>query len=407
MKRDNLYDAAFRYKKAGLWKKLWDSDVFAIKLKSGEIGYISIMGKNGEYNALGLYIGAEGFGSYRIMANMGGPTGSPFKDHELLLQQRCLQAALETKEDLMPEELDEVRAYAKKNDIKLAGKNAYPQFIKYEPGYHPWKVQTKEDSDALYEAMVAASLLAEVLKTTSPESIGIISIKQDTKEVPLFEVKGENLVSLGFTPLPGDLEVHYDPVTAENEIALAAVKKLPQKGIWETELLRMMEPVQNSKDETPYYPMLLLVVENKSGYMLPVPLVDHAEKRPQEVLQAYAKAWKSQGCYPKEVRCRDERTYALLKDFSEKTGVKVSIYKKEMAALDEAEYALLDHSLGEDEDEIVDQMTEVIDAILSMDKNELKMMPKPLLEELKMMTQHDIFPKDIAEELARKLKGIW
>lgn len=60
----------------------------------------------------------------------------------------------------------------------------------------------------------------------------------------------------------------YDPVIVENQIALAAVKKLPRKSIWETELLCMMEPVQNSPEETPYYPMLLLVVESKSGHML-------------------------------------------------------------------------------------------------------------------------------------------
>lgn len=93
MTRNDLYDMAFRYKKAGIWKKLWDSEVFAIKLKNGEFGYISIMGQNGEYNALGLYIGEAGFGSYRILADMGGPTGNPFKDHELMLQQRSLQAA--------------------------------------------------------------------------------------------------------------------------------------------------------------------------------------------------------------------------------------------------------------------------------------------------------------------------
>ena len=36
MTRDKLYEVAFRYKKAGLWKKLWDNDVFAIKLKRGK-----------------------------------------------------------------------------------------------------------------------------------------------------------------------------------------------------------------------------------------------------------------------------------------------------------------------------------------------------------------------------------
>lgn len=58
----------------------------------------------------------------------------------------------------------------------------------------------------------------------------------------------------------------------------------------------MMEPVQNSLEETPYYPMALIVVESKSGYLLPVPLVDHAEKKPEEVLQAFANSWKRQGC---------------------------------------------------------------------------------------------------------------
>ncbi len=106
MTRNDLYDVAFRYKKAGLWKKLWDSEVFAIKLKNGEIGYVSIMGKN-----------------------------------------------------------------------------AYPQFIKYEPGYYPWKVQTKEDIDALYEAILASCLLADVLRTTTPETIGIISIDIFPKDI--------------------------------------------------------------------------------------------------------------------------------------------------------------------------------------------------------------------------------
>ena len=47
MNRDKLYDAAFRYKKAKIWNKLWDTEVYALRLKSGEIGYISIMDNGG------------------------------------------------------------------------------------------------------------------------------------------------------------------------------------------------------------------------------------------------------------------------------------------------------------------------------------------------------------------------
>lgn len=406
MTRDKLYDAAFRYKKAGLWKKLWDNEVFAIRLKNGETGYISIMGKSGEYCALGLYIGEEGFGSYRILANMGEYTANTFRNHEMLLQQRCLQATFVGKDELMAEEAEEVRAYARKNDIRISGKNAYPQFIKFTPNCHPWKMKTKEDMEALYEALEASNLLADMLRTTQPDMIGIVEITPDTAEVPLFEVKDGKLLQVGFTPLPGDLDERYEYVKAENDIALASVKKLPRKGIWESEIIRMLEPVQGDPEETPYYPLLLLIVESKSYYMLPVPLVEHADEKPQDMLQAFASAWVQQKIYPKEIRCRDERTYALLKDFCEKTGVKTSIYRREMPALNDAENKLLDHTMGIDEEEMFEQMAEAVDAILSLSREELKHMPKPLLEQLKMMVSHDAFPRDIAVELEKKLRGL-
>ena len=401
--KDKLYDAAFRYKKAGIWKKLWDNEVFAIKLTSGETGYISIMGRDGSYCALGLYIGEDGFRGYRAIANMNGFTGDPFLDHELLLQQNSLQMALENKEFLLPEELDEVRSYAKRNDIRLSGKNAFPQFIKYEPNYHPWKVQSKEDQQALLEALEAAILLADLLRTAKPKELGIISITPDTKEVPLFEMKEGQLQRVGMAPLPGDKPDIYEYVPAINEVAMASVKKLPRKGIWESELVRMTEPVQNHPDETPYYPLLLLVVESKSYYLLPIPMVMHAEKNPQDMLQAFADSWKKQNMYPKEIRCRDERTYALLKDFCEKTNVKVRIYEDEMPALDDVEYHLLSEMSDPDEEEMIDEMEETIEALLAMSPAELKMMPEPLIEQLRMLLSTGVFPDELAEELLDKL----
>ena len=408
MNREILYDAAFRYKKAGLWKKLWDSDLFAIKLKNGEIGYVSIMGRLGEYNAIALYIGNEGFNSYRVMAN-GRPTGSPFKDHEILIKQKCLQMALERKDGLLPEEVAEVRAYAKQKNIRLSGKNAYPQFIKYEPGCYPWKVQTEEDMDALYTALTAATLMADLLKAAKPEAIGIISVNPNTKDVPLFEVKGDQILPAGRTLLPGNIQETYEYAVAGNKIALASVKKLSRKGSWEAELVRLMKPVQNDPEEAPFFPFLLLIVESKSGYMLPVSAISKNDEGDQDtILQSFADAWKTIKAYPKEIRCRDERTYALLKDFCEKTDVKVSIYKRRMRALDEAEAALLDYTLGEDEEEeFDDQMQEVIDMILSMSSGELKMVPEPLIGTIIGAIEQGVFPRNIADELSRKLKILY
>jgi hypothetical protein len=406
MTRENLLDVAFRYKKSALWKKLWDNEIFAIKLKSGEIGYISIMGKNGEYCALGLYIGEDAFQTYRILVDIDKYTGSEFKDHERLLQQKCLQAALETKDELMTEEIEEVRAYAKGHGIRLSGKNAYPQFIKYEPNFYPWKLKTNEEIDALYEALEAATLLADVLRSVKPFEIGIIGIGPETDRVPLFEVKGNNLIQSGFAPLPGDREETYEYVPAVNEIAMAAMKRLPRGGIWEAELVRLLEPVQDSPEETPYFPMLLILAENESSYMISVPMELSAEQNPQEMLEEVAEAWKKHDIYPEEIRCRDERTYAVLKDFSEKTDVTICIYEGEMFALDEAEESLCEYFYGTDDDEMLYQIMETVETILAMSPSELYSIPKPLIEQVKLLIEYDDFPRDVAAKLRRKLKNL-
>lgn len=399
--RDKLYDTAFRYKKAGLWKKLWDNDVFAVKLSSGETGFISILGKNGEYNALNLYIGEEGFRSYRKMADYATDFNrSPFKDHEMLLQQVCLQMALEEKDFIMPEELDEVRAYAKKNDIRLSGKNAYPQFIKYERFCHPWKVKTDEDAKALYEALEVAALVAEELKHKKPVDIGIGRIHPFTEEVPLFIVKDGKLQSLGYVPLPQDAEEEYSPVIAESELDVAKLKKLKKKGTWETELITMMQPVQEDPEETPYYPLMLLIVGSRDGYMLPVPMIERADKNPQGLLTSFAEGWKKFRYGPKELRCRDERTFALLKDICEKSGIGIKLYEGAMHALDDAENALLERTEGADEDQVMD----MVGSLLEISDEELRSMPQPLADQLWYMIENDMLPEDIAQELAEKLK---
>ncbi len=406
MTKNDLYKAAFRYKKSKLWKKLWDNEVFAVYLSNGHIGYVSVMGKNGEYNAIGLYLDNAGFQSYRIIAN-AGVSDSEFKNHEMLLQQRCLQMALESVQDLLPDEANEVRTYAQENGIRLTGKNAFPHFMKYEPNRYPWKIKTESDMRAIYETLIAASLLAELLTKTDKKSLGIFPIGPESEEVPLFGVSDNEITRIGDSFLPGDLKEEYEYVVAENQLAIAAVKKLPKNGIWESELIRVLDPVQDSPDEVPYYPTMLMVVDNKAHYVLPIPLITHVEEEPQELLQYYAHAWKSLGSCPKEVRCRDERTYALLKDFSEKTGVKISIYNKPMVALDSAEHDMYRHITGgKDDYEIMDRMASVIGDILVMDNDALKQMPEHLMEQLKMMIEQDVFPKDIAHMLRLKLKGI-
>ena len=358
--KENLYEKAFQYKKAKLWTKLWDTDVFAVRLPGDEIGYVSIMGHGGQYCALGLYIGQQGFQSYRKLFNGISPIASPFKEHEFILQQKCLQLALANRDELTQEELEEVCAYGEKQGIKFKGANAYPQFIKYEPNYHPWVIVKEEEQEALCRAVEVATLLADELKDKTTDSLGIQSIEPDTLEVPMFDIEDGKLVREGSVPLPRDAEEHYEPVIATNEIALASVKRLPKNGVWEAELVRLLEPLKTSEEGTPYYPLLLFVVERESYYLMPVPMVGDTGDELEELLEKFLECCKENKICPKEILARDERTFAFFSDFSKKVGVKVSICQEKLVALDDVQitfiYEFMDGSVEEGEVEEDEEM---------------------------------------------------
>ena len=95
MTSDKLYGLAFEYKKTKLWNHLSDTQVFALELSGGRVGYISIMGRAGGHCALGLFIGDEGFNSFRVIAQADPMMMSQLEFHEHLIQQTCLQCIFE------------------------------------------------------------------------------------------------------------------------------------------------------------------------------------------------------------------------------------------------------------------------------------------------------------------------
>jgi hypothetical protein len=131
-----MYELAFQYKQTKLWKRLFDSDLFAVKLSDGEIGYCCVMGFLGEHIALALYVGDEGFQSYRELAFRDAPDFSEPDFNSLFeaswaLRQVCLQCSFENKDDLEEWDAEEVRKYAKAHKIHLRGAHSYPNFVKY------------------------------------------------------------------------------------------------------------------------------------------------------------------------------------------------------------------------------------------------------------------------------------
>lgn len=125
MTPDRLFELAFQYKKTKLWKKLWDSQIFAVRFSDGGIGYCSVMGMNGELNAIAVYPGQEGLDSLRLIYE-DVPALDELAHMERLHCQDCMMLSFMNKSELNPRDIEELEAYCKKSGISPRGKNAFP-----------------------------------------------------------------------------------------------------------------------------------------------------------------------------------------------------------------------------------------------------------------------------------------
>lgn len=400
MASDKLYAAAFQYKKTKIWKKLWDDNIFAVRMPDGELGYICVMGASGEYCALGVYIGDRGFQSYRKLVEFSGEEMSYFEERELMASQECLQLTLENKENLSDEEIAEVRAYTKANGIRLAGKNAWPQFAKYQKNRCPWKLGTDQEEEYLLTAISAALDLAEILKTASPYEVGIVEMKDTTDKIPLMEQKDGIYCFTGTVSLPKPAGSDYARPKHLNEIAIRTIKRYKKKGILECEIILFPEPIQNHPEEAPFFAHMLMAVESKSFYILPPAPIGDYEENPDEMMAHFIEMLQQQKICPRGFKVRDERTFAFLEELSKKLMIPITM-EKELEALDDAEYHMLEHlantnSMGNEREDFWG----MIDALLEMTPSEIRNMPPELFRQLEMLL--DLLPEDIADELAEK-----
>jgi hypothetical protein len=109
-----------------------DDRIFGVKCpETGRIDYCGVLGALGEVFALIAYEGAEGLNGYLKLLS-----GELQERSHVLEHQRCLMASFDDRSDLAPEDLEVIRSL----ELKFRGKNRWPMFRHYLPGYLPWFV---------------------------------------------------------------------------------------------------------------------------------------------------------------------------------------------------------------------------------------------------------------------------
>lgn len=402
MPTDQLYDIAFRFRKTKLWKKLYDSQLFAVRHEDGEIGYCCVMGMLGEHLALAVYSGDAGMDSYRMM----GKDHSMMHEaemHEIAFAQNCAMCSFENKDELRPRELDEVRRYCEARQIVLRGRKAYPQFQRFKPHYYPWYLDDATDRTRVREGLEACLEVSRRLEETDPEELGFTEGAPYERNIPLLEKK-DGVYHWSTIPLPEPVSHLYPSAGEWDEMTFAKLRKIKKHGgEWACDVFMHMQAISDEAGDgesveepknAPFFPYLLLIVDNESGDVLHAQLSSDPEDYTEEFAKTMAQAVQTNG-RPTRILVCNERTQALLQKLAEQLGTQL-LMKTHVPLLDEARISLMER-FGADEDSMDEQMEEIM-GILS-DGERIKELPDRLLLQIAQAVQEHMLPEDIGEHV--------
>jgi hypothetical protein len=329
----DLYAAAAVLFADAPWEWIYEDEIFGVRdPDTGQVGYVSIMGHNGEHLALAVYQGEAALRDFRIMA-----TGQASEDRpEFLLEIPQLQASFENREELLPEDREVIKALG----LKFRGRLAWPHFRSYVPGCLPWLLTAAE-------ARWLTAALEQAVEVTR-------RYKQDRSLLPPLE-KGHYLVrtltTQGWTDqwLTPTLPDGRAPLPVDRSQIAAAVAKLRRGPMTlQVDVFAMLgTSVQENRGDRPQLPYSLLLVDADSSFVLGVdvlsadPNLDAMwEGVPAKLTACLQKA----GVLPKKVVVRGEEMRRLLAPWAAAIGCEIKA-SRSLKALDQVRSELLQYTM--------------------------------------------------------------
>lgn len=413
MTKTHYNDLGYAFRNSKIWKQLYEEEVFAVKLplKGNPIGYCCVMGRDGEHMALAVYIGSEGFTTYRIIANsdsdhiQGGVPG--------MFKQDCIQCSVEQRDMFDPDELDALRKYCEKSGTPFRA--PFPQFTRYYPYSVPWNVEKTDDWNAIETALIVVGKLAAEIKNQGKAALGLrpiavglhdqayateqLSLFGDPADeavtIPLYSIVDGQLV-MERIPLPPYTEKKPAAPTKINEIAVAKLMQKKQRSTLECEIIRMPNPVDG---DPPYFPAVTMTVD-ENGYAITPVITEGRMYDPDEMINHFIDSLGE--IYPKTIKVRTEETRILLEPFCKTARIRLE-ETDDMDLLDEAVESMIDYMLGDDDEEEDVDIEDIIDMLDKLTVEQILMLPDPLLDQI--IEAAEFFPDDIVRKIKKARRG--
>ena len=327
-----LYEAAIRLKEIAPWEWMEETDIFGVQdPETQELGFVSIMGLLGQHLALGLYLGAESL--YRFWRMQAEP--GEMATLESMLAVRELQVSFEDRDMLDRED----RAVIKELGLTFRGRQAWPLFRSYRPGYFPWFL---EPAEARFLTHAIEQAIDVALRYRDNPDL----IEQPSEYDYLIRVPRQEGAALVWedrivTVPPAEPELVAVPMDMR---ALEAAKKLPRMSqAMEVDFFVM--PIRIGREgERPRYPFMLLLVETALGLVCGHQLLEVQSSVdatwglvPLTLVREFIKL----EMVPRRVRVMSPYLPIVLKPLGEELGFEIEI-AHELPALQKAKDSLFE-----------------------------------------------------------------
>ncbi len=317
----DLYDSAVKFRELASWKWMWDANLFGVKNPgNGEIGYCCIMGSLGEHYALGVYLGTEGLEVYH------GIQSGKFHPDEALVVQKCLMASFEDRKLLQKQDMQIIKELG----LKFRGRNAWPMFRNYTPGYYPWFLNAEEArflTLALHQAMDVALRVKEDAYLLDPP-------RENQHLVRVAEGNYPNLTWKDQWLEPEPLKKLDISVEPSDEVLLKRINKKTagQAGAWEIDVFFVPMPVK--EEGRPFFPCAVMIADHRTGMILYSDISKAFEYR-ANLREQFLNVVERLGSLPTEILVAREDVFELLDPLASRLKMKVRLVNK-LKAIEEA-----------------------------------------------------------------------
>ncbi|HEY3281100.1 MAG TPA: hypothetical protein VGN26_02395 [Armatimonadota bacterium] len=312
-----LYEAIERFRARETWRHVpAEGPVGVQDPESGEVGYCCVMGRLKELFGLAVYRGPDGLANYLQMSEAGpGP-----KALDAVLGCRMLMASFGQREALLPGEREAI----KRLGLKYRGRDAWPSFSSYLPFTVPWYL---DEAEARFLTLCFQQ---------------VDEMASRSREDPALWLTGGGDHILVRVPTPQgwvdqwrlpELPAPVGPsaVALVGEEAARWMTLGQRKDIWEMAIGPSPAPVQDAPGQRPYVPMVVLVVDRATKFILDTRLCPH-DHLAMAVGETVLRCVSHIGARPAVIRVDDPTLAGLVEPLAEQLQVSVKVVNRTSVA---------------------------------------------------------------------------